>query len=260
MSKIIAQMYSLRKAFEKDFDATLKRVKEIGFDGVQLDGMRGNSVEDVAKAIKKYEIKVYSMHIKHDRFINDVDGIIEECRLFDCDEVYCKYIEDEFQNEPGYRFTKYALDKAFTKLKEANIYLGLHSPEYDFKNLVDNQYVMDYICEEKDGIAICPEPDTYWLSVSEINPCEYITKYPNRIRTIHCKDIDTSKDLMDMGANIRECGNGDVDFKSVIRWGIKNGVQCFAVEQDQSSKDMFDSMQESYNYMRNLYNEVENEG
>ena len=35
------------------------------------------------------------MHIKHGRFINDVDGIIEEANNFNCKEVYLKYIEDE---------------------------------------------------------------------------------------------------------------------------------------------------------------------
>ncbi len=259
MPKLIAQMYSLRKEFEKDYDETLRKVKEIGFDGVQLDGMRGNEVEEVAQAVKKYELSVDSMHIKHQRFINDIDGIIEECKLFNCNEVYCKYIEDEFQNDPGYKFTKYVLDKAFIQLKEAGIMMGLHSPEYDFTTEVDGQWVMDYICEEKEAIAIYPEPDTYWLSVGGINPMTYISKYPGRVKTIHCKDIDLSKDVMDMKENLRECGKGDVDFKSILAWGIKNKVRAFAIEQDYSKQDMFQSMKESYEYMRKLYQEVEHE-
>lgn len=256
MNKFICQMYGLRKEFEKDYDATIQKMKEIGFDAVQLDGMRGNNPQAVAKSLQKHGLEVCSMHIKHDRFIFDVEGIIEEGILFNCKEVYCKYIEDEFQVEYGYKFTKYALIKAAKKLVEAGFHVGLHSPEYDFNTLVDGKKVMDYICEEEDGICIHPEPDTYWLSVAQVDPLTFIKQYPNRILTIHMKDIDTSKDLMDMKANLVECGKGVVDYPSIIKWGEENGVKCYAIEQDYANGDMFDSMKESLMYLTRVYTEV----
>ncbi|HBA2688925.1 TPA: sugar phosphate isomerase/epimerase, partial [Enterococcus faecium] len=41
-TKIAAQMYSVRKELEKDPENTFKSLKEIGFEAVQLDGMRGH--------------------------------------------------------------------------------------------------------------------------------------------------------------------------------------------------------------------------
>lgn len=256
MSKLVCQMYGLRKEIEKDPYHCFKRVKEIGFDAIQLDGMRGRDVNEIHDAIQKANLTVSSMHIKHDRFINDVDGIIKEGILFNCKEVYLKYIEDEFQVEYGYKFTKYALVQATKKLKEAGFEVGFHSPEYDFNTLVDDEKVMDYICKEEDGIQVHPEPDTYWLSVAKVDPLSYMKKYAGRILTIHMKDIDTSLDLMNMDENLRECGKGNVDFESIIRWGEKNHVQAYAIEQDSSKQDMFISMKESLEYLKELKHKV----
>lgn len=256
MNKLICQMYGLRKEFEKDYDATLRKVKEIGFDAIQLDGMRGNDPIEVAKAIKKYDLTVSSMHIKHDRFVYDLDGIIEECKLFDSYEIYDKYIDDEWQVEEGYKFTRYILVEAAKKLEPLGISVGLHCPEYDFNNVVDGLKVMDYICQANDQVDIHPEPDTYWLSVAGIEPATYIEQYPNRILTIHMKDIDLSLDKMNMKENLRECGNGDVDFASVIAWGEANGVKHYAIEQDSSKGDMFESMRTSLINLKNIYKDV----
>lgn len=257
MSKIVCQMYGLRKEIEKDPYACFAKVKEIGFDAIQLDGMRGKDPVVIKDAIEKAGLEIDSMHIKHDRFINDVDGIIEEGILFNCKEVYLKYIEDEFQVEYGYKFTKYALIKAAKKLIEAGFEVGFHSPEYDFNTLVDGQKVMDYICAEEDGVCIHPEPDTYWLSVASVDPLSYVKQYPGRILTIHMKDIDTTKDLMDMKENLEPCGKGKVDFEGIIRWGEANGVKSYAVEQDYSKGDIFEDMKSSLQYLTELKSKIE---
>lgn len=56
------------------------------------------------------------MHIKHDRFMNDLDGIIEEAYFFDCKTIFDKYIEEEDQTTAGYMATKAALINAAEKL------------------------------------------------------------------------------------------------------------------------------------------------
>lgn len=256
MSKLICQLYGFRNEIAKDPYTCFKKIREIGFEQVQLDGMRGHSPQVIKDALDKAGLTVSSMHIKHQRFINDVDGIMEEGDLFQCKEVYLKYIEDEFQVEYGYKFTKYALMKAAKVLMENGYEVGFHSPEYDFNTVVDGKKVMDYICEEDQGIQIHPEPDTYWLSVAKVDPLAYCKHYAGRILTLHMKDIDTSKDLMDMHENLKECGKGNVDFRSLMKWGLENDVRSFAIEQDYSKIGMYESMKQSYEYLRKIEEEL----
>lgn len=257
--KLIAQTYSVRKEFEKDCENTIKTLKEIGFNAIQLDGMRGNDPKEVARILEKYDMKVVGMHIKHDRFFNDIDGIIEEAELFKCKDIFDKYIDDEDQNEEGYKKTKEQLIKVARQLGPEGFRVGLHNPEYDFNNLVEGKKVMDYITEPVAGTIIYPEVDTYWTTVGKTDPVEYSKQFSGRMPIMHLKDIKTKYDLNNFEENLTEIGSGDVDFYEVLKWGEKNGVEYYAIEQDHSSIGMFESMKKSYDHLVELTERIEQE-
>lgn len=252
MSKFAAQLYSLRKEMEQDLSGTIKKVKEMGYDAVQMDGMRGNDMHDVARELKKNDLKVIGMHIKHDRFKDDLEGIIYETKLFDCKLIYDKYIDDEDQNYEGYKKTKEMLISSVKKLAPLGIRIGLHCPEYDYNTMVDGRIILDYITDPVDGYTVYSEPDTYWMSVAGKDPVEEIKRYSGRMPIIHMKDFKPGFEEKDMDNNLTECGNGSVDFRSVINYGNEHGVEYFVIEQDRSTKDMFESMKESLDYLRSL--------
>jgi len=258
--KIAIQLYSLREEFAEDCEETIKRLKEMGVNNLQLDGMRGNDPQEVARILKKYDMNVIGLHIKHDRFFNDLDGIVEEAYLFGCKTIYDKYIDDVDQNEAGYRKTKEALINAARKLSDLGFRVGLHNPEYDFNNQVDGRYVMDYITDPVNGISIHAEPDTYWITVAGKDPVEFIKRYSGRTPLIHMKDIDTSIDLNDLENNLVELGTGDVDFETIIKWGEENGVEHYCIEQDSSKIGMFNSIEISLNNLRAIMDKLETSG
>lgn len=250
--KFAAQLYSVREEFAKDCEGTIKELKNIGFKAVQLDGMRGNEPLEVARILKKYNMEVAGMHIKHDRFLNDIDGIVEESYLFGCKDIYCKYIDNEYQNIDGYKLTKKVLLEAVKKLSNLGFRVGLHNPEYDFNNTIDGRYVMDYITDPEYGISIYPEVDTYWISVAGHNPVEYIKRYSGRMPIIHFKDYKHGFNSNDMDNNLREIGKGDIDFLSILKWGNKNGIEYYCIEQDRSQIGILNSLKISLDYITKL--------
>ncbi|MHC5252392.1 sugar phosphate isomerase/epimerase family protein [Listeria kieliensis] len=243
--KIAIQLYSVRKEMERDLEGTLKKISALGVRYVQLDGMRGNDPERVASALRKYNLKMIGMHIKHERFSNDLDGIIREAYLFDCKTIYDKYIEEEDQHTAGYVKTKQTLIDAALKLAPLGFRIGLHNPEYDFTTLVEGRMLMDYITDPVSGISIYAEPDTYWISASNVDPVEYVKRYSGRAPIIHMKDFLPGFEITDMAHNLTEIGSGTVDFKAIIEWGNEHGVEYYCIEQDQSKLDMFDSLAQS---------------
>lgn len=255
-SKIAAQMYSVRKEFAEDAEGTLRKLKEIGFEAVQLDGMRENDPIDVARLLEKYQLRVAGMHIKHDRFFNDLDGIIEEAYLFDCKTIYDKYIDDEEQNEQGYRKTKEVLLAAAQKLSPLGFRVGLHNPEYDYNHVVDGRKVMDYITDPVNGVCIYPEPDTYWMTVAGENPVEAIKKYSGRAPILHLKDYRSGYDVNDMDNNLMEVGSGEINMKAVVQWGEASGVEYYCVEQDYSRIGIFESLKRGFDYLVSLEEEL----
>lgn len=259
-SKIALQLYSVRKQLEADMVGTLKQVADMGYKYVQVDGFRGNDMFEFKTELEKNNLTVIGMHFKHDRFSNDLDGIVKEALLFDCKYIYDKYIDEEDQTKEGYIKTKENLIYAARVLSELGFHVGLHNPEYDFNNQVDNQCHMDYICNPENGIVVYPELDTYWLTVAGKEVNSYITSYKNQIDLIHCKDIDLNYDVNDLDNNLVACGKGDIDFKSVIKHGEAAGIKYYVVEQDNDSKqDIMISIKESLKYLKSIGREALNE-
>lgn len=246
-----AQLYSCRKEIEENYPQLFKDIKRIGFDYVQVDGTRGHSVEEIAACIKENDLKVSSLHIKDNRFEDDLEGIIYECELFETKVVYCKYIDDDLQNEAGYIHTKKVLTNAVNVLAKHEITVGLHNPEYDFNNLVEGQKVMDYIC---DGSGVFVEPDTYWLTEAKENIMDYIQRYAGTFPEIHLKDYANESIGIEDGYEIyfTECGKGRVNFKEIIEHCEKNDVKFLTVEQDKSSIGIINSFEQSLNYLKSL--------
>lgn len=252
IDQIAAQLYSVRKELEQDPETTFKNLKEIGFQAVQLDGMRGHSTRDIKKLLDEYDLKVAGMHIKHRRFFEDIDGIVEEALLFGCKTVYDKYIDDEEQHLVGYQETKKQLLRVQGSLGELGFRVGLHCPEYDFNTVVEGATILDYITRQVNGLGIYAEPDTYWISVAGKDPLEEFKKFSYRAPIVHLKDFISGFAPEDMDNNLTELGRGCVNFKDIINWGDVNGVEYYCIEQDYSKIGMFNSMANSFDYLRNL--------
>ena len=250
--KLAAQMYSLRKELAADPEQTFQRLKEIGFEAIQLDGMRGHDPELINRLVKKHSFKIAGMHIKHDRFMDDLDGIVEEAYLFGCKTIYDKYIEDDEQHLEGYQKTKAVLIKAARTLAPLGFRVGLHCPEYDYNQLIAGRKVLEYITDPVDGTLVYAEPDTYWMTVAGTDPVEEIKQYSRRAPIIHLKDCVADCRDQDEQHNMTEIGSGVIDMVSIIRWGEANVTEYYCIEQDHSSIGMLASMEKSFNYLAQL--------
>ncbi|MFK4566830.1 sugar phosphate isomerase/epimerase family protein [Enterococcus sp. UD-01] len=254
--KIAAQLYSVRKEFEKDPQATLKALKEIGYQAVQVDGMRGHKAEDIAQLVKELGFSIAGMHIKHERFFNDIAGIVSECELFGSKTIFDKYIDDEDQNTEGYIKTKRQLLQVAYELSPKGYRIGLHNPEYDYINKINNRNVLQFITDPDFNVGIYAEPDTYWLACAGENPVEAIKMYSGRCPIIHLKDFKSGFDRFDLANSVAEVGSGEIAMDQVINWGEANGVEFYCVEQDSSKIGMLNSMAQSFDYLMSLENKL----
>lgn len=56
MLPIGLQLYSVRNEMEKDFAGTLKRVAEMGYDGVEFAGLFGHSASEIKALLEKTDL------------------------------------------------------------------------------------------------------------------------------------------------------------------------------------------------------------
>ena len=71
MMKIGVQLYSVRDEMERDFEGTLKRVKDMGYDCVEFAGLFGRSAAEVKALCDAYGLIPISAHVSLDDMRED---------------------------------------------------------------------------------------------------------------------------------------------------------------------------------------------
>ena len=75
---VAVQLYSVRDEAEKDFAGTVKKIAEMGYDGVELAGLYGLSTQEVLQALKEAGIPAVSAHVPIDEFEKEKERRIRE--------------------------------------------------------------------------------------------------------------------------------------------------------------------------------------
>ena len=95
---IALQLYSVRANMAEDFEGTLKKVKEMGYDGVEFAGLYGTSAADVKRMCEEIGLIPVSAHVPFtDMMANP--SILETYAEIGCRYVVIPYLNDEYR--PG---------------------------------------------------------------------------------------------------------------------------------------------------------------
>jgi sugar phosphate isomerase/epimerase len=243
-NKFAAQLYTMREELKKDFYGTLRTLKKMGWQAVQIDGLHGYPAEEIAAVLKETGLSVAGMHVGLDRMNGELDQVLNEARLFGTKEFFCHYLEEVMQHEAGYRQAKRELLEVSRKVEPHGFRVGYHHHDFEFKTDIDGQAALDYILEPENGCSILPEIDTYWVKMAGRDPLTYISKFPGRIPILHLKDMTN-----DDRKYFAEIGTGSIDFEPILQWGEANGVNWYAVEQDYCPGSPFDSLEISLTHL-----------
>lgn len=99
MLPVALQFYSVRDDAEKDFYTTLKKVKEMGYDGVEFAGLFNHTPEEVRDMCKELDITPVSAHVPIDDMINDIQGSVAAYKTIGCKYIAVPYVTEE--RRPG---------------------------------------------------------------------------------------------------------------------------------------------------------------
>ena len=96
---IALQLYSVRDELEKDFKGTLKKIKEMGYEGVEFAGLYGHKPLDVKKLLEEIDLSPISAHVPFAELIVDPHKVISEYAEIGCKYIAIPYLTPEYR--PG---------------------------------------------------------------------------------------------------------------------------------------------------------------
>lgn len=270
--KVGLQLYSIREEMEKDMDAALKAVKEMGYDYVEFAGYFGKTAEEVAALLEKYQLKCRSVHQGYSVFLDAPEENVQFLKKIGAECCAIPWMDPSMQKgQPGFEQAVKDIAKVSALLKENGIQMLYHNHDFEFKTF-EGKYVLDWLYETLTLDVLKPEIDTCWVNYAGCDPCEYITKYSGQIKFVHLKDYvgappangavyalidDTGKENKTETAEstfeFRPVGQGVMDFPAILAAAEKAGAEYVIVEQDQATTaSPLESAAQSRAYLRSL--------
>ena len=244
---IALQVYTVRDVAEQDFIGTMRKVKEMGYDGVELAGTYGMTVVEIKKILDEVGLELVSAHA-------GFDVIEDDAALADYAATGIKYMAIPWytgpKNEEELAATIERMRAAGERCKAKGIQMLYHNHDFEFEK-INGEYILDTYYAQIPADLLQTELDVCWVNVGGEKPAAYIRKYAGRTPVVHLKDFAGQKaenmyGLIGEGGSekkedpsakfeFRPVGYGNQDVPSIVAAAEDAGAQWFVVEQDDPS-------------------------
>jgi len=250
--KIGLQLYTLRNFMqdEKSINETFRKVKEMGYDIVQVSGI-GLITEEKARFIKiaseKYKLEIGATHISFDQLKDQFDWIVEVHKLWNCRYIGIGMMPNEYQQSiEGYQAFIELMNTYGERLEKENCHLLYHHHAFEFRKFSEG-LGLD-ILFSRFNPSVQMEIDTFWIQKGGQSPVTWIKKVSGRMDVVHFKDMG----INGWDNQIMECiGTGNLDWDEIIEICQKTNVKYAFVEQDDcQNRDPFLCVKKSLDYLR----------
>lgn len=251
-TKLAAQMYTLREYTQtpEAIDSTLARVKEIGYDAVQMSAWGPIDPKELRALTDKHGLEICATHVSYDAIVNHTQETIENHRIWGTQYVGLGSMPNEFRNtEDGIRAFAKAIRPAGEAIAKAGQHLIYHNHNFELARF-DDKTGLDILMEETDPSWFQFEIDTHWITAGGGDPAVWIHKVAGRMDIVHFKDMVYVPE--EGRATFAEIGQGNLNWPAIISACADIGVQMHIIEQDTCRRCPFESLRMSLEYLHSM--------
>jgi sugar phosphate isomerase/epimerase len=256
--QVAAQLYTVRDYLKTpaEIAASLKKLKRIGYEAVQLSGLGPIETTDLKKILDDTGVIACSSHDSGDELFGNVNEVIDRLSMLGIKSTAYPYPAGvDFSSIAGVRALAKKLDKAGEALRKAGITLTYHNHHIEFVRIKDKT-VLELLYEMTDPENLQGEIDTYWVQAGGGDPVQWIKNMKKRLPLLHMKDYGMSFEKKQ--PVFEEIGSGNLDWPTIVKAAKASGCEWYIVEQDRDHEkdDPFKSLKMSFDFIaKNLCKE-----
>lgn len=261
---IALQVYSVRDNAAADFAGTMKELKAMGYDGVELAGTYGMTAVECKKILDEVGLELVSAHV-------NIDLLEDDAVLDDYAATGIKFVAIPWLVGPKDAAELEAviarIRKIGERVKAKGMQLLYHNHDFEFEKIND-AYILDTYYSRIPAEYLQTELDTCWVNVGGEEPAAYVRKYTGRAPIVHLKDFagsksenmyaligtDSAKEESTGKFEFRPVGYGRQDIPAILQASEDAGAGWVVVEQDSPSmgKTPMESVKMSIEYLKGL--------
>ncbi len=266
--KLGIQLYTVRKEAEEDLGGTLRQIKAMGYDGVELAGLYEHTPEEVRDLCAEIGLTPIGAHCDEITLAKDPYKMFGEFATIGCKYVAVAWLREPYRpTEPAFEF---AMD-LFTNLgkiaKKFGITMLYHNHWFEFS--VENGILgIEKMFNAMPASYVGTEFDMGWVSLVGIEPAYLLKRNVGRVPIVHVKDFvnenvvpfdfgngeDRPAPHQPKGTEFRPLGQGSFDMPALLAAARDAGTEWIIVEQDQTTpgKTPLECAAESISYLKTL--------
>ncbi len=227
--RISVQLYSVRDACSKDFDAALADVAKMGFAGVEFAGYHKyeGKAKELRQKLDELGLVAAGTHIGTGSFRGD-----SLKRTIDFHQTLgCKYLivpgDGDFTNPEKSKALAETFNKTAETLKPLGMYCGYHNHTHEFTKTGDTTYW--HLFAQRTSNDVVLQQDCGWSAAAGYNPVDLIKLFPGRTKITHFKPTVVGDDKSKKPI----IGEDSVDWAAVLAACRQvGGTEWVTVEQE----------------------------
>jgi sugar phosphate isomerase/epimerase len=238
---ISVQLYSVRDIAAEDFPATLKKIADIGFVGVEFAGLHDMCPCEVKKIIDDLGMVASSSHLGMPT-PETVSEMIDTAGVLGYKYLITGFGPPDFETADKVKETAAKFQAGAALLAGTGLTLGMHNHWWEFSQKIDGRYAYDLVLEEAPDLA--SELDVYWSTYGGADTPAVVATNKARIPLLHVKD-----GCLCLNHPHTAVGKGRVDFANIIAAACPSTLEWLIVELDSCATDMLEAVADSYKYL-----------
>ncbi|MGY6744677.1 MAG: sugar phosphate isomerase/epimerase family protein [Cecembia sp.] len=225
------QLYSVKENMAEDPVETIKAMASYGY--TQLEGFDGGKGIFWGMSNTAFKSLVDDLGLdfiaSHANTFQNLEQQAEQAGAIGMKYLICPWVGPQKSMDDFKRLAE-EFNKQGEICKKHGLRFAYHNHGYTFDEL-EGQIPQDYLMENTDPNLVDFEMDTYWVYTAGTDPVDYIKRYPNRFVLGHVKDKSPDLPFEEPNGSTL-IGKGMMDFPSILRTGMDNGMKYFIVEQE----------------------------
>lgn len=247
--------YTYRKYFEKDIPSTLDIIKQNGITDIEFSNLFGKTAQQLRSYLDDKGLKCSSFGVSYDDLINKTAAVAQNAKILGAEYVRVAGIPHKDVMTPE------EMQKAINDFNKVGKILkeqyGLtfiyHNHGFEFQPYQDGT-LYDYLVKQTDPNYVSFELDILWTVFPGHDPVALLTKYGERYKTLHLKDLKkgVKGDMSGGGSpeNDVALGTGQIDIPAVIKAAKKAMVKHYYIEDE--SSNVLTQVPQSMAYLKSL--------
>lgn len=246
--EIGVQLWSVREQLEQNFEQTLTKVADIGFDYVEAFGLNPTGIfpnlvtaNQLERTVSQLGMRVASCHAGYFQ-AEDTQAVLEVSNRIGTDWTIIAWIGEEVRED--YYAVAENLNKIGEQFKGSGIGFGYHNHDFEFFETANNEIPMEILLQNTDPELVSFQADLYWFTKAGVDPMEFINRYPGRFVSYHVKDANEELEQTTVGEGI-------IDFETILNQNEEVGIQYVFVE-DERTNTPIKNIEAGHDFLKNL--------